>query len=226
MIMRLAKYLSNSGIASRRQAEVLISSGKVKVNGEIVKTLGTSIDSEQDQIFYNNKLVKSDDKVYYLLNKPVGYICSNFDAHNRQNVLTLVPKSPRVYPVGRLDKDSQGLLLLTNDGDLTYELTHPKFAVKKEYLVELDKEILAKDLLKLKSGIRLTEGVAKADQVKKISPYKIQITIHQGWNRQLRRMLQALNYKVVSLTRVKEGDLALGNLALGKYKILNIKDFK
>ena len=224
--MRLAKYLSNSGIASRRQAEVLISSGRVKVNGEIVKILGTSIDSDKDEIFYNNKLVKADNKVYYLLNKPVGYICSNYDAHNRQNVLALVPKDPRVYPVGRLDKDSQGLLLLTNDGDLTYELTHPKFVVKKEYLVELDKEILAKDLTQLKTGISLTEGLAKADQVKKVSPYSIQLTIHQGWNRQIRRMLGALNYRVLSLTRVKEGDLVLGNLPLGKYKVLSIKDFK
>lgn len=224
--MRLAKYLSNSGLASRRQAEVLISSGRVKVNGEIVKILGTSIDSEKDQIFYNNKLVKADNKVYYLLNKPKGFICSNYDAHNRQNVLALVPATPRVYPVGRLDKDSQGLLLLTNDGDLTYELTHPKFVVQKEYLVELEREVLAKDLVQLKSGIRLTEGIARADQAKKVSPYKVQIIIHQGWNRQIRRMMQALNYHVVSLTRIKEGDLALGNLPLGKYKVLSIKDFK
>ena len=220
---RLAKYLSAHGIASRRKAEELILSGKIKVNNKIITEVATKV-CGQDEVKFNDKIVGSVGKVYYLLNKPVGYICSVSDPHNDKNVLALVPKFPAVYPVGRLDKNSQGLLLLTNDGDLTYKLTHPKFKVSKKYLVRVDKILSDNVVKKLKNGIKLEEGLAKADQVKIKSKFELEIVLHQGWKRQIRRMLEVLGFEVKELTRLGEGKLNLDNLEIGKYKIINKKD--
>ncbi|MFA5126398.1 MAG: pseudouridine synthase [Patescibacteria group bacterium] len=225
-LIRLSRFLSDSGSASRRQADKLIKAGQVTVNGVKVMSLGTKINPRLVKVSCRGKLVRSATKVYYLLNKPVGYICSVRDPHNPKTVLTLVPPQPKVWPVGRLDMDSSGLLLLTNDGDLTFQLTHPKFSVVKTYLVKVDKQVRSTDLIKLKQGIRLTEGLAKADQVSIQGQKALSLSIHQGWKRQIRRMLAGLGYNVVSLTRVQEGNLSLGNLAVGKYKILQRKDIK
>ncbi len=222
--IRIAKFLADAGVASRRKAEELIKQGKVTINNKIIDNLATKVDINADNIAVNNKLIKADKKIYYLLNKPLDYICSVKDPHNTKTVLQLVPDKPRVVPVGRLDKNSQGLLLLTNDGDLTYKLTHPKFEVKKTYLVKTSK-YLEKNIIKLlKQGVNLEEGLAKADQVKLISKNTLEIIIHQGWKRQIRRMMQELGYHVVELTRIKEGKLKLNNLKPGKYKILNKSD--
>ncbi|MCD4760550.1 rRNA pseudouridine synthase [bacterium] len=222
--IRLAKFLAEAGVASRRKAEELIKQGKVRIGNKIIKDVASNVDSDSEDVHVNNKKVSINKKVYYLLNKPVGYISSVSDPHNKQTVLDLVPKHPKVFPVGRLDKDSQGLLLLTNDGDLTYHLTHPKFKVAKTYVVKTDKKI-EQDLAKiLKKGIRLREGLAKADKVKIISPYKLEIVIHQGWKRQIRRMLENSGYQAVQLIRQSEGKLKLGNLATGKYQKLKLKD--
>lgn len=222
--IRIAKFLADAGVASRRKAEDLITQGKVSINNKIISDLATKVDEDADNIVVNKKLIKPDKKIYYLLNKPLNYICSVKDPHNSQTVLQLVPDKPRVVPVGRLDKNSQGLLLLTNDGDLTYRLTHPKFEVSKTYLVRT-KQVLDKSIIKLlKQGVDLDEGVAKADQVKLISRNKLEIIIHQGWKRQIRRMMQELGYHVEDLTRIQEGKLKLGNLPVGKYKILNKSD--
>ncbi len=225
-LIRLVKFLSDGGVASRRQADKLISSGQITVNGEKVTSLGSKIDPNKDKVYFKGQLIKSADKVYYLLNKPVGYICSVKDPHNKKTVLSLVPASPKVWPVGRLDMDSQGLLLLTNDGDLTFQLTHPKFVVHKIYQVKVNKIIDPADLTKLKQGVRLTEGLAKADQVAVKGKQELLISIHQGWKRQIRRMLASLGYQVMSLVRLSEGDLTLDNLPTGKYKILQRKDIK
>lgn len=222
--IRLAKFLAQAGVASRRKAEDLILAGKVKVGREIVQKLSTTVSLDDKDIRVNNKLVVLEPKVYYLLNKPVGYICSVSDPHNDKNVLALVPKFPAVYPVGRLDKNSQGLLLLTNDGDLTYKLTHPKFKVSKKYLVRVDKILSDNVVKKLKNGIKLEEGLAKADQVKIKSKFELEIVLHQGWKRQIRRMLEVLGFEVKELTRLGEGKLNLDNLEIGKYKIINKKD--
>jgi 23S rRNA pseudouridine2605 synthase len=222
--IRIARFLANCGIASRRQAEEIVSQGRVRIGDEIVTNLASKVDKSARNVYVDNKQVVADKKVYYLLNKPKGYICSVKDPHNKNTVLSLVPSRPRVVPVGRLDKDSQGLLLLTNDGNLAYQLTHPKFEVQKNYLVKLNKDI-SKDLIAaLKQGIKLEEGLAKADKVKKISNKEIEITIHQGWKRQIRRMISERNYKVVELTRIGEGKLKLDNLVLGEYKVLNKSD--
>ncbi len=220
---RLAKVIANRGLASRRQAEVLISSGKVKVNGVIVREVVTLVDAN-DEVMVAGQKAEVVKKVYYLLNKPTGYICSKSDPHNPKNVMSLVPKTPAVYPVGRLDKDSQGLLLLTNDGDLTFKLTHPKFNLHKTYLVFVDKDLDSKIVAKLKNGVRLDEGLAKADKVVFKNQRSLEIVLHQGWNRQIRRMLETLGFKVVSLTRISEGKLSLKNLPLGKFKQINKTD--
>lgn len=225
-LIRLAKFLSDGGIASRRQAEKFISAGQVFVNGVKVTSLGTKVDPKKDNVYFKGQLVKSTDKVYYLLNKPVGYICSVKDPHNKKTVLSLVPASPKVWPVGRLDMDSSGLLLLTNDGDLTFQLTHPKFVISKTYQVKVNKIISPADLSALKRGVRLTEGMAKFDRMELRGKQELVVSIHQGWKRQIRRMLASLGYQVMSLVRLSEGDLSLGDLPVGKYKILQRKDIK
>lgn len=222
--IRIAKFLADAGVASRRKSEELINQGKVTIDNKIIIDLATKVDEDADNIAVNNKPIKPDKKIYYLLNKPVDYICSVKDPHNTKTVLQLVPETPRVVPVGRLDKNSQGLLLLTNDGDLTYKLTHPKFEVKKTYLVRT-KQALDKSIIRLlKQGVNLEEGKACADQVKIVSRNKLEIIIHQGWKRQIRRMIQEVGYHVEELTRIQEGKLKLGDLKPGKYKILNKSD--
>jgi len=222
--MRLAKYISACGLASRRQAELLISAGKVLVNHKIVRELASQINPQRDQVLVNGKLLKLEEKVYYLLNKPVGYLSSVKDPQHKKFVTQLVPKVYKVWPVGRLDKDSRGLLLLTNDGELTYILSHPKHAVQKVYQVQVNKKINSNLLVNLNKGINLTEGLAKVDSVKKINDYKLELTIHQGWKRQIRRMLAGCGYQVTDLLRIKEGVLSLDKIAEGKYKVLSKED--
>jgi 23S rRNA pseudouridine2605 synthase len=221
--IRLAKYISQAGVASRRKAEQLILDGQVKVDGKIIKEVATLI-NDKNKILVNDKPIVEQEKVYYLLNKPSGYICSASDPHNPKNVLMLVPKEPRVFPIGRLDKDSEGLLLLTNDGDLAYELTHPKFEVSKKYLVKIDKPMPADLAKKLKTGVQLEEGLAKADQVELKNPTELLITLHQGWKRQIRRMLESLGYKTIKLTRLSEGKLTLNDLKIGGFREISKKD--
>lgn len=232
-MIRLNKFLSDNGICSRRSADTLISEGKVKINGTIA-TLGTKIDPKRDVIFVNGKKIEniSDEKIYYILNKPAGYITTSSDPHGRKTVMDLVPKYPRVYPVGRLDYSTSGLLILTNDGDLTNKLTHPKFEKEKEYEVEariMNNELRIKELInEFKKGIRLQEGVAKADKISVLEEsenmVKLSIVIHQGWNRQIRRMCEALGLEVLELKRVKVGKLELGNLKEGSWKKVKKED--
>jgi len=223
--IRLAKFLAEAGVASRRKAEELILSGKVKVSGQIVKDVATKVSPASLEVKVNNQPVILEEKVYYLVNKPVGYLSSASDPHHQDTVTNLVPKEPRVFPVGRLDKESQGLMILTNDGELAYQLTHPKFEVKKIYLVKVNKKI-EKDLVeKMLQGLRLTEGKARADKVTIKSARELEIIIHQGWKRQIRRMLEKLGYETLRLERIAEGKIKLGRLAPGKYKILSRKDF-
>lgn len=222
--MRLAKFISACGLASRRQAEVLVKAGKVLVNHKVVKELGTQINPQSDLVVVSGKVLKFEEKVYYLLNKPAGYLSSVKDPHEKKFVTQLVPSTYKVWPVGRLDKDSRGLLLLTNDGELTYLLSHPKHAVQKVYQVQLNKVIDNHLLATLKKGVHLSEGLAKVDNLKKIADNKLELTIHQGWKRQIRRMLAECGYQVTDLLRIKEGSLSIANIAEGKYKVLNKED--
>lgn len=223
--INLTQAIAQSGLCSRRRAEELIRLSQVKVNGQLA-VLGQKVDLTIDKIFvFGQKINPAEPKVYYLVNKPVGFTCTVKDSHAPQKVIDLVPKSPKVWPVGRLDKDSRGLIILTNDGDLTYKLTHPKFEHPKEYLVTVNKDIAPVLLLKLKQGVKLEEGVARTDSLKKVSPTKLSLVIHQGWNRQIRRMLGACGYRVVDLVRVRVGKIRLGSLPLGKYSVLKNLNF-
>ncbi|MBT6690873.1 rRNA pseudouridine synthase [Candidatus Parcubacteria bacterium] len=222
--IRLAKFLSAAGVASRRNAEELIKQGKVKIDGQVVEDVATSVDADSPNIEVSGRPVSAEVKVYYLLNKPTGYICSVKDPYNPETVLSLVPKRPKVFPVGRLDKNSQGLLLLTNDGDLAYKITHPKFEVRKTYLVKVNKKINKTLLPALKQGVYLEEGLAQADKVEIFNDREFVMSIHQGWKRQIRRMLEELGYRVTTLTRIAEGKLKLDRLASGEYKILSKED--
>ncbi|MFA5021952.1 MAG: pseudouridine synthase [Patescibacteria group bacterium] len=223
-MMRLQKFIATAGIASRRQAEELIIEGKVEVNGKIVDKLGTIVDEDNDEIKYNGKILKlTDDKTYIALNKPVGYI-SSASTEQGKSVLDLVKTKKRIYPVGRLDKESSGLLILTNDGEFANLLTHPRYSCHKEYFVVLDQDLKPADIKKLESGLML-EG-------KRLAPVKVlmaknkscRLVLQQGINRQIRRMLGNLGYTVIKLKRIKIGKLELGDLAEGKTKKIKKED--
>jgi len=225
MEIRLQKYLAEAGVASRRASEKLILAGKIKVNGQVVKELGVKVDVENDQVEYENKLVKPvEELVYLMLNKPKGYVTTVKNFPKQDSVMMLLPQGLKVHPVGRLDKNSEGLLIFTNDGELTQELTHPKFQHQKEYEVQVDKDLLEESIKLIKQGIRLGEGLAKADKVERITNNVFRITLHQGWKRQIRRMCEALGYKTVSLKRLRVNKLKLGELPLGKFEYINKED--
>lgn len=216
--IRLQKFLADAGVASRRAAENLILAGKIKVNGKVVKVLGFKVDPDEDQVEYKREILKpKSKKVYIVLHKPFGYVTACQDQREK-TVLDLVDVPERVFPVGRLDKDSTGLVLLTNDGDLAYKLTHPKFKHVKEYLVEVDKNISPTQLKQLKKGVSLDEQKTYPAQIKRLGAKKFLIAIHEGRNRQVRRMCQHVGLKVTRLKRTRLGKLHLGNLAEGEWR--------
>ncbi len=221
-MLYVQQFLSQAGIASRREAIELIKSNRVKVNGLSVK-LGAKINPFKDKIKVDNKLIKPvKQKVYYLVNKPIGYTCTLKDKYATKKVVDLVPAIPKVWPVGRLDKNSHGLIILTNDGELTHQLSHPSFKHFKKYIVSLDKAVTDNLLSRLTKGVRLKEGPAKADEVKKINNHKLLIVLHQGWKRQVRRMLAVVGYQVTDLQRVAISQWKLGRLKAGQYKEITI----
>lgn len=230
-LIRLNKFISKNSLVSRRTADRLILQGKILLNGEKVKELGIKIDPEKDTVYIDGKKVEiQDEKVYYILNKPVGYITTLSDPRGRKKVTDLVPRYPKVYPVGRLDYDSSGLLILTNDGDLAYKLTHPKFEKEKTYEVVCKILKSANHLALLKKGVNLKEGLAKADRVKllyqKGDKISFTITLHQGWNRQIRRMCTTVGLDVIELKRVQIGKLKLGNIKTGEWQKIDPKNIK
>lgn len=240
MLIRLNKYIADAGVCSRRAADKLITDGKIQVNGEITIELGKKVDTARDKVVYENQVLNNSQKyVYYLVNKPVGYICSIHDRFAQHKITDLVPKDHRVFPVGRLDKDTEGLIILTNDGDLSYQLTHPKFKHEKTYEVEfrisyLNRNVTESNALfcinELKRGIHLEEGVAKFDSISLLKVDRerqtvtISVVLHQGWKRQVRRMLGALGLKIVMLRRVKVNKLTLQNVPVGQYKEITKKE--
>lgn len=225
-MIRLQKYISDSGITSRRKAEELILDGRVKVNG-IVATLGCKVDEINDVIEIDSKVIsKEENKVYIMLNKPTGYLSSVSDDRGRKTVVDLVDVKERIFPVGRLDFDTEGLLILTNDGEFTYKITHPKFEITKTYLAKLDKKVNPNDLESFLSGIEIEDYVAKAKEVSLINEEKkeVLITISQGKNRQVRKMFEQIGYKVIHLKRISIGKLMLGTLKKGEWKNLSQND--
>ncbi|MSU76138.1 rRNA pseudouridine synthase [Patescibacteria group bacterium] len=221
--MRLVKRLANAGVASRRKSEELIAAGKVKLNGEIVKDPAHSV-SEQDTIEVSGERLVADELETYLVNKPKGVISTASDEKGRKTVTGLVSSRARLYPVGRLDSDSSGLILLTNDGALANKLTHPRYEVPKTYQVELRGRITEEAIDALKGGVKLDDGkTAPADVVVKKrskSGSILELTIHEGRNRQIRRMGDAVGFPVLKLTRVSLGPLKLGKLQPGEYREL------
>jgi 23S rRNA pseudouridine2605 synthase len=225
--VRLNKYIANAGICSRREADVLITTGLIQVNDKIVTELGTKINPEVDVIKYNGRTLKDERKVYLLLNKPKGFITTSDDPQERKTVMELIDGAcnERVYPVGRLDRNTTGLLLFTNDGELTKKLTHPSFGASKVYNVELDRNITKKDMEILVKGVELEDGMANVDKIDyimndPIDKKKVGVSIHSGKNRIIRRLFESLGYEVKKLDRVYFAGLTKKNLLRGKYRFL------
>ncbi len=227
---RLNKYIANAGICSRREADVLISTGVITVNGEVVTEMGYKV-MPGDVVKYNGNELKSEKKVYILLNKPKGYITTSDDPQQRKTVMELIADacSERVYPVGRLDRNTTGLLLFTNDGELTKKLTHPSFGAQKVYNVELDSTISKADMHVLMKGVELEDGFQNVDAInytngEPVDKRKVGVSIHSGKNRIIRRLFESLGYEVVKLDRVYFAGLTKKNLLRGHYRFLTEKE--
>lgn len=230
---RLQKYLANQGIASRRKAEEYILDGKVKVNGKVVKELGTKINPNKDIVEFEGKEVKKEiKKVYVLLNKPIDYVTTVKDQFSRNTVVDLVKNAgENLLPVGRLDMYTSGALILTNDGDFIYHVTHPKHEVEKTYTVTLRGKVTIEEVEKLRDGVTIDEEyltrpakvkILKIDEEKNVS--RLQIIIHEGKNRQVRKMCEAIGKKVIALHRSKIGNIEVKDLKLGTWRYLTKKE--
>ncbi len=224
-LIRLNRYIANSGICSRRKADELIAAGVVSVNNLVVSELGHKVDPAKDNIRYNGELLKREKRVYVLLNKPKDYITTTDDPQERRTVMQLVEKASRerIYPVGRLDRNTTGLLLMTNDGDLADKLSHPRNGITKIYQVELSKSLSQGDLNKIQFGLELEDGLIKPDSISYVaggSKKEIGIQIHSGKNRIVRRIFEHLGYEVVKLDRVVYGNLTKKDLPRGRWRYL------
>jgi 23S rRNA pseudouridine2605 synthase len=228
-LIRLNRYISNAGICSRRKADELIAAGVVSVNGEVINELGHKIDPFKDEIRYNGELLKREKMVYVLLNKPKDYITTTEDPQERRTVMHLVEKASkeRIYPVGRLDRNTTGLLLMTNDGDLADKLSHPRNNIVKLYQVELNKSLTQGDMNKIGFGLDLEDGLIKPDSISYVaggSKREIGIQIHSGKNRIVRRIFESLGYEVVKLDRAVYANLTKKDLPRGRWRFLEEKE--
>ena len=221
LYMRIAKYIASCGINSRRKCEELITAGKVKVNGEVLTSPALNVEPGVDKIELDGKLVEPQKKVYYLLNKPIGFTSTTADEHATKVITELIPGSELIWPVGRLDRETSGLIILTNDGDLTQKLTHPSYEKSKTYVATLDKSLKTEEFDELPGGIELEDGRIRPDKVLQIGPEKYEITIHEGRNRLVRRIFEHFGRRVITLSRTKLSFLELGNLKVGQYRHLN-----
>jgi 23S rRNA pseudouridine2605 synthase len=226
--IRLNKFIANSGICSRRDADELIKSCEVSVNGKVVQELGTKV-TPNDEITYKGKKISREQKVYILMNKPKDVVTTVRDKHAERTVIELIENAcpERVYPVGRLDKNTTGVLLLTNDGDLTKQLTHPSYKKKKIYHVQLDKNLTKADMLKVIDGVQLEEELIQVDAISYVEEKdksQIGIEIHSGQNRIVRRIFESLEYKVRKLDRVYFAGLTKKNLPRGKWRFLTAQE--
>ena len=232
--MRINKYIALCGVASRRKAEELILAGKVKVNDNIVTELSYQVDEENDVVKVDDKIIKEENKlVYILLNKPEGYITTVKDQFDRPSVLDLVSDiKERVYPIGRLDYETSGLLLLTNDGDLTYKLTHPKHEVDKTYVARVKGKLTKEEIERFKTGLKIEDYTTAPAKLKVIKYDEqrdsslLEIKIHEGKNRQVRKMCKAINHPVLRLRRSAMGKIKIGDCEIGKYRYLTEDEIK
>lgn len=225
--IRLNRFIANAGICSRREADKLIAGGEIKINNKVVTELGTKV-NPGDTVKYKGKMIRPEQYVYVLLNKPKDFITTTNDPENRKTVMQLVSNAceERIYPVGRLDRNTTGLLLFTNDGDLAKKLSHPSGNVKKIYQVDLDKPITEEDFLKIKEGVVLEDGLAQVDDIEIISPDSsiLGVEIHIGRNRIVRRIFEHLGYDVIRLDRVMFAGLTKRDLSRGKWRHLKPKE--
>ncbi len=225
MEIRLQKFLADCGVASRRQSETIITDGRVKINGEIINKLGAKINANEDEVSVDGTVLKTTkQKIYIMLHKPEGYITSVKDQFDRPTVMSLIDLKERLFPVGRLDYETSGLLILTNDGELTYKLTHPKHEVKKVYIAKVIGHPTEESLTQFKNGLYI-DGykTAKANvfKVREDNKYtSLKIEIIEGKNRQVRKMCEAIGHKVVNLKRISTGELKLNDLKKGEYRYL------
>jgi 23S rRNA pseudouridine2605 synthase len=218
--MRLAKHLAHAGVASRRAAEALVAEGRVTVDGTVVTDPARDV-SGAEAIALDGEAVRGEGaRVVYALHKPAGVVCTAHDTHGRRTVVDLVPTAQRLYPVGRLDADTTGLILLTNDGELAHTLTHPSFEVPKTYRARVEKRLDERALRTLREGVDLEDGRTAPARVRRVSAHELELTIHEGRKRQVRRMLEAVGHRVVNLRRVAFGPLRLGELGAGRHRRL------
>lgn len=224
--IRLNRFIANCGICSRRKADDLILSGKITVNKKIIKELGTKINPLKDKVFYNNNLLSNEKKIYILLNKPKGYISAVSDDKHSNTIIDLVNIKERVYPIGRLDKNTTGLIVLTNDGNFAKKLSHPSSNISKQYIVRLRTPISEEDYNKISAGLELEDGFFKFDKLEVLNfDYDtFKIVIHSGKNRIIRRMFEHLGYRIASLDRNKYMNLTKKGLPRKKWRFLNQKE--
>ena len=226
--MRINKYIASSGVCSRRKADELIKQGKVKVNNKIVINLGDDITPNDKVEVLGNIISINQNLVYFLLNKPKGVICSASDEKGRKTVLDIVKTNERIYPIGRLDYDSEGLILLTNDGELSYKLTHPKMQISKTYVVKIKGDIKESELAVLRNGVKIENIKYNKCKIKVLSKdatnTKLEIVLTEGKNREIRKMFEFIGKEITLLKRTKIADLKLGSLDRGEYRPL--KDFE
>ncbi len=229
--LRLQVFLSRSGLCSRRQAMAIVQTGKVSVNGQVIREPSFKINPQKDKVVFQDKVIEYHHYEYVLLNKPAGYVTTLEDSHAEKIVLDLLPENLKhLKPVGRLDKDTEGLLLLTNDGDVAYKLTHPKFNVDKVYHVEIKGQLTELDKVDLEEGV-VVEGQktfpARVERVKFLKDRTtLQMTIHEGRKRQIRLMFRSLGYHVVYLKRIIQGPLGLGDLKPGELRMLTMEEIR
>ena len=231
--MRIARALALAGIDSRRKCEVFVTAGQITVNGEVVRDLGRQVNPEEDEILFRGRPLAREAFVYYVLNKPIGYVTTASDPFAKKTVFELLPSKlvprtgkpmpsrTRVFPVGRLDKNSTGILLFTNDGDLANRLIHPRYEMAKWYEAKLDRALDPRDRGHLLNGVNLKDGVAKAEKVRMLSKRNLQLLICEGKKREVRRIFAAMDYEVVKLVRIAFGPIILGKMPLGHGRFLN-----
>ena len=228
-MIRLNKFIADAGVCSRREADQLILDGKIKVNDKVVTTLGVKV-KENDKVTYNNKLLKSERFRYIILNKPRNFITTVKDTHNRKTVMDLIEGAckERVYPVGRLDRDTTGLLILTNDGELTKRLTHPSFGVRKKYIIQLSSSIHPDCLVEMTKGVQLDDGIVKYDEVvygkNGTDRTQLIVTLHSGKNRVIRRTMEYFEKELLYLDRIEFAGIKKRDLQRGKWRFLDQKE--
>lgn len=231
--IRLQKYIAKSGVASRRKAEELILEGKIQVNGKKITELGTKVNPEKDIVTYNGKRLKIEEEfVYILLNKPIGYVTTVKDQFGRDSVLDLVKIKEHLVPVGRLDMYTSGALILTNDGDFVYKVTHPKHEIEKTYTVTIKGIVKNEEVEMLRKGVKIEDyttkpakvKILKTDEEKNVS--RLEITIHEGKNRQVRKMCESVGHKVLALHRSKIAGIGVKDIPLGKWRFMKEKEIR